>query len=71
MIKTRNLKIIRNVFAENPLYIIEVQQRRGKDDEKFNAENLVPPEVAGDVGQRQVCLSLGTHKREYVNDINN
>jgi len=42
-----------------------------REDEKFDAENLVPPEVAGDVGERQVCLSLGTNKREYVNANNN
>jgi hypothetical protein len=43
------IKIIRNVFSANSLYLIEVQQRRCQDNEKFDAENLVPPEMAGNV----------------------
>ena len=39
--------------------------------EGLDSKNLVPDEVAGNVREKQVCISLGADKREFVNDKKN
>ena len=61
----------RNVFAGNSLFNIGSTKRRCQNDEIFHPESLISCQVAGNVREGPVRLSLGADKREHVNDKNN